>query len=62
MYIRSLNSGIRASKYEVEKEIRCLILAGKKPEVLKKVANLTGASLRISKDYIGMRRSVQEVG
>ena len=37
---------------EVEKEIRSLAMAGKKPEALKKVANLTGASLRISKDYI----------
>jgi len=37
---------------EIEKEIRSLVIAGRKPEALKKVANLTGASLRISKDYI----------
>jgi hypothetical protein len=27
-------------------------MQGRRPEALKKVANLTGASLRISKDYI----------
>lgn len=37
---------------EIEKEIRSLVITGRKPEALRKVANLTGASLRISKDYI----------
>lgn len=37
---------------EVKKEIQHLVVQGRKPEALKKVANLTGASLRISKDYI----------
>jgi hypothetical protein len=32
---------------EIQKEVRHLVLAGRKPEALKKVANLTGASLRI---------------
>jgi len=37
---------------DIEKEIRYLVITGRKPEALKKVANLTGASLRTSKDYI----------
>jgi len=37
---------------EIEKEIKRLILTGEKPKALKEVANLTGASLRISKDYV----------
>ena len=37
---------------EVRKEIGYLVMQGRKPEALKKVANITGASLRISKDYI----------
>jgi ribosomal protein L7/L12 len=37
---------------EVKQEIQHLVTQGRKPEALKKVANLTGASLRISKDYI----------
>ena len=37
---------------EVKQEIQHLVMQGRRPEALKKVANLTGASLRISKDYI----------
>lgn len=37
---------------EVKKGIQYLVMEGRKPEALKKVSNLTGASLRISKDYI----------
>lgn len=37
---------------EIEKEIKRLILTEGKPRALKEVVNLTGASLRISKDYV----------
>ena len=37
---------------EVEREILHLVLKGNKSEALKKVVNLTGANLRMSKDYI----------
>lgn len=36
----------------VEKELRQLVLAGNKVEAVKRVAYLTGAGLRISKDYV----------
>lgn len=37
---------------DVKKGMQNLVMEGRKPEALKKVANLTGANLRISKDYI----------
>lgn len=46
---------------EVEKEIKQLILAGEKPKALKEIANLTGASLRISKDYVDDLARAQSV-
>ena len=33
-------------------DLKFLMLVGRKPEALKRVAELTGAGLRISKDYI----------
>ena len=36
----------------VEQELRQLAQNGKKPEALKRVSELTGASLIVSKDYI----------
>jgi hypothetical protein len=33
-------------------DLKFLMLVGRKPEALKRVTELTGASLRISKDYI----------
>jgi len=36
----------------IRQEIRILVEAGKKPEALKLVVELTGAGLRLSKDYI----------
>lgn len=37
---------------DVEKELRRLISAGNKVEAIKRVAKLTGAGLRVSKDYV----------
>jgi hypothetical protein len=36
----------------VEEELRHLVLAGSKVEAVKRVAQLTGAGLRVSKDYV----------
>jgi hypothetical protein len=36
----------------IEKEIRKLVRAGDKIQAVKKVTQLTGAGLRISKDYV----------
>jgi len=36
----------------IEEEIRQLILAGKKIEAVQRVTELTGAGLRVSKDYV----------
>jgi ribosomal protein L7/L12 len=36
----------------IEEEIRQLVLAGKKVEAIKRVVELTGAGLRVSKDYV----------
>jgi hypothetical protein len=36
----------------VEKELRHLIAAGNKVEAVKRVTKLTGAGLRVAKDYI----------
>ena len=35
-----------------KKKLRRLVLSGKKPAAIKRVAQLTGANLRISKDYV----------
>jgi hypothetical protein len=37
---------------DIVADLKFLILVGRKPEALKRVAELTGAGLRISKDYI----------
>lgn len=37
---------------DIKKKIYHLLKAGKKVEAVKRVANLTGASLRVSKDYV----------
>jgi hypothetical protein len=36
----------------IDKELRQLIATGNKVEAVKRVTKLTGASLRVSKDYI----------
>jgi hypothetical protein len=36
---------------EIEQEIRQLVQSGRKVEAVQRVLRLTGASLRISKDY-----------
>ena len=36
----------------VEQKLRQLVLAGKKVEAVKQVTRLTGAGLRVSKDYV----------
>jgi ribosomal protein L7/L12 len=37
---------------DIVADLKFLMLVGRKPEALKRVAELTGAGLRISKDYI----------
>jgi hypothetical protein len=37
---------------EIVADLKFLILAGNKVEALKRVAELTGAGLRVSKDYV----------
>ena len=37
---------------DVVADLKFLILVGRKPEALKRVTELTGAGLRVSKDYI----------
>jgi len=37
---------------DIVADLKFLMLVGRKPEALKLVAELTGAGLRISKDYI----------
>jgi ribosomal protein L7/L12 len=37
---------------DIERQLRKLTLAGNKPEAVKRVATLTGAGLRLSKDYV----------
>ena len=41
---------------EIIAELKKLIKAGESPKALKRVADLTGASLRISKDYVDALR------
>jgi len=36
---------------EVEQEIRQLVLSGKKVEAVQRLVHLTGAGLKVSKDY-----------
>ena len=36
----------------IDKELRDLVINGNKPEAVKRVSQLTGAGLRISKDYV----------
>ena len=36
----------------IEKELRHLVLTGNKVEAVKRVTRLTGAGLRVSKDYV----------
>ena len=36
----------------IEEELRHLVLTGKPVEAVKRVAELTGAGLRVSKDYV----------
>ncbi|MCX7839173.1 MAG: hypothetical protein N2559_06915 [Anaerolineae bacterium] len=38
--------------YEIESELRHLVLTGRKIEAMRRVLQLTGASLRIAKDYV----------
>ncbi len=37
---------------DIEDELRVLVVKGRKVEAVKRVAQLTGAGLRISKDYV----------
>jgi ribosomal protein L7/L12 len=37
---------------DIEKELRRLVQAGQKSEAVKRVAQLTGTGLRVSKDYV----------
>jgi hypothetical protein len=37
---------------EIERELRRLVAAGNKVEAVKRVTRLTGAGLRVSKDYV----------
>jgi ribosomal protein L7/L12 len=37
---------------DIVADLKFLMLVGRKPEALKRVAELTGAGLRISKDYV----------
>ncbi len=43
--------GIRLP-HNIEEELRHLVLTGKKVEAFKRVIELTGAGLRVSKDYV----------
>jgi ribosomal protein L7/L12 len=38
--------------YEIESELRHLVVTGRKVEAVKRVTQLTGAGLRVSKDYV----------
>jgi len=38
--------------YEIESELRHLVMTGRKVEAVKRVTQLTGAGLRVSKDYV----------
>jgi hypothetical protein len=37
---------------DLEEEVRQLVLSGRKPAAMKRVIELTGAGLRVSKDYV----------
>lgn len=37
---------------EIEQEVRQLVQSGRKVEAMRRVLHLTGAGLRISKDYV----------
>jgi ribosomal protein L7/L12 len=37
---------------EVERQLRCLVADGNKVEAVRQVTRLTGAGLRVSKDYV----------
>ena len=37
---------------DVVADLKFLLLVGRKPEALKRVTELTGAGLRVSKDYV----------
>ena len=37
---------------QIEREVRRLVSTGKKVEAMKRVISLTGAGLRVSKDYV----------
>ena len=37
---------------QIERELRGLVSTGKKVEAMKRVISLTGAGLRVSKDYV----------
>ena len=37
---------------QIERELRGLVATGKKVEAMKRVLSLTGAGLRVSKDYV----------
>ena len=37
---------------QIERELRGLVSTGKKAEAMKRVISLTGAGLRVSKDYV----------
>jgi hypothetical protein len=41
-----------ALPYEIEGELRHLVATGRKVEAVKRVTKLTGAGLRVSKDYV----------
>jgi ribosomal protein L7/L12 len=45
------NAIIKIPKH-LEKEIKLLVRAGNKVQALRKISELTGASLRVSKDYV----------
>jgi len=38
--------------HDIKEELRRLVLTGKKVEAVKRITALTGAGLRVSKDYV----------
>jgi hypothetical protein len=51
-YPYDCKTGVIRLPEEIIAELKFLLLAGNKPAAVKKVAELTGAGLRISKDYV----------
>jgi hypothetical protein len=52
LYPYNQATGLIKLPVKIDKELRDLVTAGKKPEAVKRVSQLTGAGLRLSKDYV----------